>query len=57
MLDRSPCVAVTSAKYEDGNVGATSIEAAPATLLALMSFWPTRSHACFDCLCCTEVCC
>ncbi|MEV1133040.1 hypothetical protein [Rhodococcus coprophilus] len=57
MLDRSPRGAVTSTTYEDGNVQVTSIEAAPATMLALMPFWPTRRHACFDCLCCTEVCC
>ncbi|MBP2211669.1 hypothetical protein JOJ87_002013 [Rhodococcus ruber] len=30
----------------------TSIAAAPATLLALMAFWPTRRGACFDQECC-----
>ncbi|SUE13927.1 Uncharacterised protein [Rhodococcus gordoniae] len=35
---------------------ATSTEVAPAARLALMSFWPTRRGACFDCLCCTPEC-
>jgi len=36
---------------------ATGFETAPASRLALMSFWPTRRGACFDCLCRTPECC